>query len=143
MRNFLMICLLAAFTGLTPHIAFADDIMGAVSGGGGGTLPAEPIDEQLAVSAILNSRNVIDAYLNAVTGWLVLFGKEDPISRYHDFDKMFAPNTDVFALLGKVHIDLPHGPCYFDGRRSWRKPGPGFKMHAQVFTFIHLPCWAL
>lgn len=90
---------------------------GAVSGGGGGTLPAEEVDEKYLVDAVVKSRSVIDAFLKDIEGNLILFGNESPDLFVHAFEKLFKKDHDIFELLPKVQIEINrNGPCFdFEG----------------------------
>ena len=85
---------------------------GAVSGGGGGTLPAFPVDEQTLVRAVIESRGPIDAFLKGIES-LYLLPSGSASAPPHAFDKLFAPGADVFKLLADVKVHLEReNPCY-------------------------------
>jgi hypothetical protein len=86
---------------------------GGVSGGGGNTKPAHPVDADMVRFAIANSRLYVTTYFNSLeANWKYSSGgKHDPL-----LDKLFGGPTQVtdWALRWPVRLE-ENGPCLDPG----------------------------
>jgi hypothetical protein len=97
------------------HASFA----GAVSGGGGGTIPADQVEIPVLMAEIESSRNLITAYLHGQEMDRVLYPSPSSPTRDHNFDKLFAPGADIFKFLSEVQIFTRDSACHdADGRET-------------------------
>lgn len=91
---------------------------GSVSGGGGGTLPGEPVEEKYIIDAISDSRALIDAFLKGIETFIIGDRGEHPKWYFHQFKKMFVGPTSVYEWMGTVKIEIRrNGACQdLDGK---------------------------
>ena len=99
---------------------------GVVSGGGGSTLPPQPVADSALLTAISQSRMTIDVFLKGIERFRVL--ASNPNQRFPEFDKMFQPGTDVFQVLENVKIVVQRkAPCFdYDGKPVDASVNAGF-----------------
>src|SRR4051812_23787213 len=84
---------------------------GAVSGGGGGPLPANPASESAILEAIPAALANLTVYLNNIEDMRSL-SPNDPRFSYRLYDKLFADGKNVLDYLPRVQLVInTQEPC--------------------------------
>jgi hypothetical protein len=83
-------------------------LAGLVSGGGGGTMPSQPVSQDDILTAIQQARPLVEVHLMAIEAFR-LGGNET-----HTADrKLFSRGDYIYKILDKVKVETPlYQPCY-------------------------------